>query len=328
MRAVVYRGSGGRDVIAIEEVREPRPGTDEALVAVAFAGINRADILERMGRYPAARADKPIPGLEFSGIVRELGSAGGPIAVGDRVCGLVTGGAQAEFVSANVATLVRVPQGVSLRDAAALPEAYQTAYDALFARARFAMGESVLIHAVGGAVGLAAVALAKRAGGFTIGTSRTPAKLERAKGCGLDVAIAYDDHWSAAVRTATQGRGVDCILDFIGAAAFEANLAVLATGGRIVHIGTLGGVQAPFSIATLMVKRATLVGTMLRTRPLDEKVALTRDFARLMPAFARGELRAVVDRVVTLAEVAEAHRATEASENFGKIVLAVDPSLE
>jgi len=329
MRAAHYHGAGGLEVIALDELPIPAPGHDEALVAVAYAGLNRADLLERMGRYPSPGGPGAIPGMEFSGVVRTVGASVRDLLPGARVCGLTGFGAQAEFVSVPALTLIPVPDALSLRDAAAVPEAFTTAYDALFNQARFALGETVLVHAVGSSVGLAAIALAKASGGFVVGTSRSTQKLERARAHGLDAAVTFDAAWSDGVRTAAGPRGVDCVLDFIGAPALAANLRVLALGGRIVEIGTLAGAKGDIDLGALMGKRATLVGTMLRSRPLDEKIALAKAFAtHLMPLFARGALRAEVDRVVPLADLAEAHRAMEANENFGKILLAVTPGLD
>jgi putative PIG3 family NAD(P)H quinone oxidoreductase len=326
MRAVTYEGAGDPGVIRIAEVAAPQPGSDDAQVAVAYAGLNRADILERKGHYPSPLGPGAIPGLEFSGIVRAIGANVKAVAVGDRVCGLVPGGAHAELLVTNAQTLAPVPAGLSLEAAAALPEAFLTAHDALFARGNFALGQTVLIHAVGSSVGLAAIALAHDAGGTTIGTSRTPEKLERAMGHGLDTAIVLDDAWPERVRAATGGRGVDLVLDFIGAPILEANIGLLVTGGRIVHIGTLGGNKGTFALGPLMAKRASMIGTVLRSRPLDERIALARVFAtRLSPLFARGALRPEIDRVVPLERVAEAHQAMEDNANFGKILIAINP---
>jgi NADPH2:quinone reductase len=327
MRAIAYEGAGGTEIIRVREVPKPEPGSEDALVAVAYAGLNRADLLERMGFYPSPLGPGATPGLEFAGIVSAVGTNVKNVRAGDRVFGLVPGAAHAEFVVANALTLAPVPEGLSLESAAALPEAFMTAHDALFARGAFALGQTVLIHAVGSSVGLAAIALAKRAGGTTIGTSRTPAKLERAAQHGLDTAIPLDDSWPAHVNEATRGRGVDLVLDFIGAPILEKNVAVLCTGGRIVQIGTLGGVQASLALGPFMHKRATLTGTVLRSRPLDERIALTRLFTtRLVPLFASGALRAEIDRTFALEHTADAHRRMEANENFGKIVLAIDPA--
>ena len=326
MRAATYTGKGGLEVIALrDDVPHPEVGTDDALVAVAFAGLNRADVLERQGHYPMPQQALTIPGIEFSGIVRETGSRVTNVFAGDRVCGLVQSGAHAELVAMQALTLAKVPDGVSLRDAAAIPEAFMTAHDALFTRAQFALGETALVHAVGSSVGLAAVALAKRAGGIAIGTSRSAEKLERAKAAhGLDFGFVLDDGWRGRVLAATGARGVDVILDFVGASMLEGNLAVLASRGRIVQIGTMGGAQASLHLGMLMAKRAELHGTVLRTRPLEEKIAIAKHFARaLLPLFAGGSLRADVDRVFPLAELGAAHEYMESNANFGKIVIEI-----
>jgi len=327
MRAILYEGAGGPEVIAIREVPTPEPGSDDAQVQVAYVGLNRADTLERKGHYPSPLGKGALPGLEFSGVVSKIGANVKSVKPGDRVFGLVPGAAHAEYLITQALTLSLVPEGVSLEAAAALPEAYMTAFDALYARGLFSLGQTVLVHAVGSSVGLAAIALVKNGGGTSIGLSRTPDKLERAKPHGLDVAILLEDGWPERVLEATRKRGVDVVLDFIGAPVLDQNVSVLVTGGRIVQIGTLGGYKASFAMNGLMAKRATIVGTMLRSRPLDERIALARAFTlQLGPLFARGALRAEIDRVVPFDQMAEAHRAMEANENFGKIVIAVNPA--
>ena len=326
MRAATYDGKGGVEVIVVrDDVPDPEIGTDDALVEVAFAGLNRADVLERQGNYPSPRSGPSvIPGMEFSGVVRATGSRVTNVFEGDRVCGLVAAGAHAQLVATNALSLSKVPEGLSMRDAAAIPEAFITAHDALFTRGGFALGETVLVHAVGSSVGLASVSLAKRAGGVTIGTSRTAEKLERAKESGLDVGVLLDDGWRGRVQAATNARGPDVILDFVGAPMLEGNLAVLAGGGRIVQIGTMGGTHASFHLGILLMKRAALHGTVLRSRPIDEKIALAKHFEQaLLPLFARGELRAEVDRVFPIDELRAAHEYMESNANFGKIVIAI-----
>ncbi len=323
MRAIAYDGSGDATVIGLEDVAEPAMGTGDALVEVAYAGLNRADILERMGRYPRPKDAPQIPGIEYSGIVRAVGSGVNGVAPGDRVCGLVSGGAHAELLATNAMTLARVPDGVSLRDAAAIPEAFITAHDALVTCADLALGDNVVVHAVGSSVGLAAVALVKRGGGISIGTSRTQEKLERARAHGLDHGILLDDGWGDRVHAITS-LGADVILDFVGAPILDANLAALAPRGRIVQIGTLGGTHARISLGILMQKRATVRGTALRTRALDERIALAKHFSRaLLPLFARGDLRAEIDSTFPLADMRGAHEHMEQNRNFGKIVIEV-----
>jgi NADPH2:quinone reductase len=324
VRAVVYEGTGDRDVIVVRDVAEPTVGTDDALVAVAFAGLNRADVLERQGRYPGPHRAVNIPGIEFSGVVRSVGPGVRNVTAGDRVCGLVAAGAHAELVATPATTLAKVPDGVTLRDAAAIPEAFITAHDALFSRGDFQMGQSALVHAVGSSVGLAAVGLIKRAGGVAIGTSRTLDKLARAKEHGLDIGFLLDDTWLGRVQAATNARGADVILDFVGAPMLERNLTALAQGGRIVQIGTMGGAQATFNLGPLMAKRAALHGTMLRLRSVAEKTLLAQHFERaLLPLFARGELRSEIDRLYALEDVREAHERMESDANFGKILLEI-----
>ncbi len=327
MRAATYTGAGGVEVIRVrDDVPEPVVGTDDVLVEVAYAGLNRADILERLGRYPVPPARIAIPGIEYAGVVRALGARVTALAVGDRVCGLVGAGAHATLLATNALAVSRIPAGVSMRDAAAIPEAFITAHDALFTRGSFALGERALVHAVGSSVGLAAVALAKRAGGFVYATSRTPAKLEAARAHGLDDAFVLEDGWVPKVRAATHGVGVDVVLDFIGAGMFDANLSALAYRGRIVQIGTMGGAQATFNLGPMMAKRAELHATMLRSRALDEKIALAKHFERdLLPLFASGALRATIDAEFALDDLAAAHEHMEANKNFGKIVIAVSP---
>ncbi len=327
MRAATYTGAGGIDVIALrDDVREPEMGPGDVVVAIAYAGLNRADVLERRGLYPTANRDVAIPGLEFAGTVAAVGARVTNVAVGDRVCGLVTAGAHAERVATNALALAKVPDGMPLATAAAIPEAFVTAHDALFARGRFALGEVAVIHAVGSGVGLAALALVKRAGGIAFGTSRTSDKLERARALGLDDGFLLDEGWVGRVQAASRGRGADVILDFVGAPLLAANLAALASRGRIVQIGTMGGAQGSLNLGVLLVKRAELHGTVLRSRAIDEKIALTRGLEReLLPLFARGDLATTIDRTFPLAALAEAHEHMEADRNFGKILIAVAP---
>jgi len=325
MRGATYVGTGGIDVIELrDDLAEPELGSDDALIEVAYAGLNRADVLERRGGYAMPKSDVVVPGIEFSGTVRAIGARVTSVAVGDRVCGLVATGAHAERVATNALTLSTIPTGVDLASAAAIVESFTTAHDALFARGRFALGEIALVHAVGSSVGLAAVALVKASGGLAIGTSRTPEKLDRAKAHGLDYGFVLDDNWVGRVHAATNARGADVILDFVGAPMLGPNLAVVAARGRIVQIGTMGGAQGSLNLGILLVKRAEIHGTVLRSRALDEKIALAKRFEReLLPLFARGDLRAEVDRVFPLAQVRDAHEYMERDANFGKILIAI-----
>jgi NADPH:quinone reductase-like Zn-dependent oxidoreductase len=244
---------------------------------------------------------------------------------GDRVMGILGGGGYAEFVVAQERTAVRVPAGVSTEDAGAIPEVFMTAFDALFRQMNLSEGETVLIHAVGSGVGTAAVQLTQAAGVRAIGTSRTREKVERALEMGLDVGILADGSWPEKVMKASGGNGVDVILDLVGGAYLEGNLQVLAEGGRQVVVGVPSGSVGPMDLRLLMRKRALLKGTVLRARPLEEKITLARDFEhRVCPLFAARRVRPIVDRTLRPEEASEAHRLLEANQTFGKLLLVWD----
>ncbi|HEX6587807.1 MAG TPA: NAD(P)H-quinone oxidoreductase [Longimicrobiales bacterium] len=323
MKVVVIDSFGGPEVLRVADRPAPEPGAREVLVRVAAAGVNRADLLQRRGHYPAppgVAAD--VPGLEFAGVVDATGDGVTRWRVGDRVMGLLGGGAYAELVVAHEDEIVRVPEGMALVDAGAVPEAFITAHDALFTRLGVRARERVLIHAVGSGVGTAALQLALAAGARVIGTSRTADKLERARCLGLDAGIHGGAHWPDDVMEATGTAGVDAIVDLVGAAYFDGNLRVLAPLGRIVLVGTPSGVKAELDLGRVMRTRATIVGTVLRARAHAEKVDATRAFERdVMPLLASGRVRPIVDRVFPLARAADAHRYVEANASFGKVVL-------
>lgn len=326
MRAVVYTKPGDLDIIEVRDVPDPAPGSDDIVVEVAYAGLNRANVLQRQGRYGAFPTDRPmIPGMEYAGTVAATGAQVTSLHKGDRVFGLVVEGAQAQRLVAPAATACRIPDGLSFAKAGAVPESFMTAWDAL-QRAGLAMGATVIVHAVGSSVGLAALALVKRAGGQVVGTLRTPDKLERAQALGLDRAVLFDDDWPTVAHEMSAGRGADIILDFVGLTNFERNVAALAPRGRIVQIGTLGGPKGTIALGSFMSKCGSYLGTMLRLRPLHEKVALARDFAHhVVPSLGSGDLAIVVDRVFDLDHVRDAQQYMEENRNFGKIVLAVTP---
>ena len=266
-----------------------------------------------------------IPGMEYAGTVAAVGDRVTTLDKGDRVFGLVVEGAQAQRLVAPAATACRVPDSLDFAKAGAVPEAFMTAWDAL-TRAGLTMGDTVIVHAIGSSVGLAALALVKRAGGQVMGTSRTPDKLERAQALGLDRAVLFDDDWPAVAHEMSAGRGADIVLDFVGLTTFERNVAALAPRGRIVQIGTLGGPKGTIALGPFMAKCGSYLGTMLRMRPLHEKVALARDFAHhVVPSLGSGDLPIIVDREFTLDDIRDAQRYMEDNRNFGKIVLAVTP---
>jgi NADPH2:quinone reductase len=324
MRAVVITEPGDPDVLAVREVPRPAPGPEEVLVRVHASGINRADLLQRRGRYPAPPGwPEDIPGLEFAGVVEEAGQACRSFGVGDRVMGVIGGGGYAEYVAVHERTAVRVPDLLTWEAAGAVPEVFMTAFDALFLQMGLAAGETLLIHAVGSGVGTAAVQLARAAGVRTIGTSRTPEKLERATALGMDVGVVGDEEWPARVAEATSGHGVDVVLDLVGAPYIAGNLQALATRGRWIVVGVSGGTTGEMDLRRLMAKRASVTGTVLRARPLEEKIVLARAFeARVCSQLEERTVEPVVDRVYTPDAAAEAHRHMEANRNFGKIVVA------
>jgi NADPH2:quinone reductase len=324
-KAVVIRGAGEADVLEVVDVEQPVAGAGEVVVEIAAAGLNRADCLQRRGVYPAPAGSPPdIPGLEFSGVIAERGAGATRFAVGERVMGIAGGGAMATHIAVHERTLVPVPPSLDLERAAAVPEVFMTAYDALVLQAGMAIGDDVLIHAVGSGIGTAAIQLVARTGARSIGTSRDEGKLDRCRALGMNEGILIDGErrFAEGVRALTGGQGAAIILDSIGAAYLEENVRALAVGGRLVVIGLLGGVSAPLPLGLLLARRARVIGTVLRSRPLEEKAELAQAFtAHVLPLFADGRLVPVVDSVMPMDEVREAHRRMEKNETFGKIVL-------
>lgn len=324
MRAVRVPEPGGPDVLQLAEVPRPEPGPGQIRVRVRAAGVNRADLLQRRGLYPAPPGwPEDVPGLEFAGEVEALGENAREWRPGDRVMGIVGGGGYAEYVVVHEREAIPVPEALSWEEAGAVPEVFVTAHDALFTRGRLAMGETVLVHAVGSGVGTAALQLAKAAGATVLGTSRTASKLDRAAELGLDVAIlAGAEDFADAALDATGGRGADLVLDLVGGAYLPRNLASLAPLGRIVVVGLTSGAFGEIDLGVVLRKRLTMVGTSLRTRPLEEKIVAAQAFTRqVLPLLADGRIRPIVDTTVDMADAPRAHRRMEANQNFGKIVL-------
>jgi NADPH2:quinone reductase len=324
MRAVAITRAGGPEVLEIRDTPMPEPAAGEILVRVHAAGINRADILQRMGQYPAPPGSTAnVPGLEYAGEVAALGTGAAAWKVGDRVMGLVPGGGYAEFLTVHETLALRVPPAWSFEQAAAVPEAFITAHDALVRQMRLRAGERVLIQAVGSGVGTAALQLAKAYHARTFGTSRRAEKLERARALGLDVSIdSSREDFVEVIRRETGGAGVDVVLDLVGGPVLAGNLQALARGGRMIVVGLSGGRSAPIDLGAVLSKRLTIVGTVMRARTLEEKIAVTSDFAReVLPLLEAGMIRPVVERSYTLDQAAEAHRRLESDEVFGKLVL-------
>jgi putative PIG3 family NAD(P)H quinone oxidoreductase len=328
MRAVVITRPGGPEVLAVEERPEPRPEPGEVLVRVRAAALNRADLLQRRGGYPAPPgAPSDVPGLEFAGEVADPGAAAGEWSAGDRVFGIVGGGAQAEYVRVHAGLLARVPPELDWTGAGASPEAFITAFDALVTLGELRAGERVLVQAVGSGVGLAAVQVARAVGATVYGTSRTADKVERARPLGLDDGAALPAGPAALaehVRAWTGGRGVHVVLDLVGGAYVPAGLAALAERGRLILVGLVAGRRAEVDLGTVLSRRLTLRGTVLRGRSIAEKVAATRLFAtQVVPLLADGRLRPVVDSTFPLDDVRRAHERLESNATFGKVVLKI-----
>ena len=329
MQAVTIVTHGGVEGLEVRQVPDPpRPTADRLRVRVHAAALNRADILQRLGRYPAPPGFPPnIPGLEFAGEVDEVGEEVQAWQKGQRVFGLTGGGAQAEYVTVPENTVTEIPANLNWTEAAAVPEVFITAHDALFTQAKLKMGERVLIHAAGSGVGTAAIQLAHAAGATVYGTSRTAGKLRKARLLGLDESIEVGnnpDKFAEAVREWTSGAGVHVILDLVGAAYLKANLESLATKGRVMFVGHTSGAKAELDLSTVMGKRARLTGTFLRARATEEKALATSLFAaQVVPLLARRVVRPIVDSVYSIDEVRAAHERLESNESFGKVVLTI-----
>ena len=322
MKAVYISAFGGPENLEIREVPDPpRPGPGQALVRVRAAGLNRADLLQRRGLYPPPKGYSPnIPGLEFAGEVLE--TAGREVQVGDRVFGISAGQAQAEMLLSDYRLLVKIPENLSLTEAAAVPEAFITAHDACFAQGRLTVRETLLVHAVGSGVGLAAVQLARAVGARTVGTSRTADKLERAAKLGLDEGILTPGGVFAEEFIANNPDGADVILDLVGGAYFAENLQCLATKGRLLLVGLVAGRQAEFDLGAALTRRLTIIGTVLRSRPADEKAEATERFAReVVPLIKSRSVVPIVDRVFDHSEIRAAHEYLESNQSFGKVVI-------
>ena len=327
MRAVVLRDKGGPEVLGIEEVPDPLPGPEELLVDVAATALNRADLLQRRGLYPGPPMAQEIPGMEFAGRVAAVGDRVAGWSVGDPVMGIVGGGAYAQRLVIHERQVLPVPTSLALGDAAAIPEVFLTAFDALVVQGGLTSGRWALVHAGASGVGTAAIQIGRALGARTIVTT-SAGKVAACRDLGADVVVDYraEDFLDAA-RRATGRRGVDVVLDVVGGEYTERNLDALATKGRIIQVGVMGEGSATVPLGKLLAKRAAIVGTVLRARPLEEKIALTRQVAaELLPRFDDGSLRPVIDSRYPLEQIADAHRYMETNANVGKIVIDVGPS--
>jgi NADPH:quinone reductase len=325
MRALVIQEGGG---LAIEDRPVPQPGPDQVLVRVHGAGINRADLLQRAGRYPAPPGVPPdIPGLEFAGVVEAVGPGVASPCQGDPVMGIVAGGGQAEYLVTEASHCARVPETLDLVEAGGIPEAFITAHDAMVVQGELMTGQRVLVHAIGSGVGTAALQLAKCLGADVAGTSRSKDKLERAAELGLDHPIlapsGFDPAVMASEITAASGP-IDVTVDLLGGPYLGVDVAAAALKGRIVVVGLIAGRSAELDMGALLAKRLVVRGTVLRSRPSAEKADATHLFeGQVVPLIGRGAIRPVIDAVVPFAEPERAYELVEQDRTFGKVVLDV-----
>ncbi len=326
MRAITVTGPGGPDVLVLAEVPDPVPGPGEVLIDVAASGVNHADLLQRQGRYPPPPGAPPYPGLECSGRIAAAGDGVTGWRAGDEVCALLAGGGYAERVAVPAAQVLPLPDGVSLRDAAALPEAACTVWSNVVSLAGLRPGETLLVHGGASGIGTLAIQLGRALGARVACTAGSQAKLDRCRQLGADLAVSYrDQDFVAAVGEFTGGRGADVILDIIGAAYLGRNIAALAPDGRLVVIGLQGGARAEIDLGALLRKRASVHATSLRARPAGQKARIVEDVREgLWPLIGAGRVRPVIEAVLPLAAAADAHRLLEAGAHVGKVLLAPD----
>ena len=324
MRAVVLRSHGGPEVLTIESVPDPEPGPEEVLVDVVATALNRADLLQRMGHYPGPPMAHEIPGLEFSGRVAASGSRAALWEPGDPVMGIVGGGGYAERIAVHERQVMAVPASVPVADAAAIPEVFLTAWDALVVQGGLTSGRWALVHAGASGVGTAGIQVAK-AIGARVAVTCSSGKVAICRSLGADLVLERSPHdWLGELRSYVAA-GVDVVLDVVGGDEVDRSIDALAVKGRIVQVGMMGG-RSLADLGKLMGKRASVIGTVLRARPLEEKIALSRRFAaEMLPLFDTGALRPVIDSRFPLDAVAEAHARMESNANAGKILLDVRP---
>lgn len=326
MRAVLIQEPGGPEVLRLGEVSDPAPSPGEILVRVRATALNRADLLQRRGLYPPPPGVHPrIPGLEFAGRVESAGAGVTEFQADQRVMGLLPGAGYAEKVVTPARLALPVPDHLSFQEAAGIPEVFLTAFDALQLQGGLGPGQTLLLHGAGSGVGTAALQLCRLTGATSIGTSRSRVKLDRCLELGLDHAILTQrEDFREAVLELTGGKGVDLILDMVGAPYLEQNLSCLAPRGLLILIGLLGGPSGSVDLSRILKQSLRIRGTVLRPRPVEEKIRLSQEFrSRILPFFETGLLAPIIDRVFPLEEAAAAHTWMERNRNFGKIVLAV-----
>jgi len=323
MRAITIPTPGDADALVLDEVSTPAVVAGEVLVQVAAAGVNRADLMQRQGFYPPPPGASAYPGLEVSGTISVLGDGESGWAVGDQVCALLSGGGYAEQVAVPVAQLLPVPAGVSLVEAAALPEVVSTVWSNVFMTANLQPGQTVLIHGGASGIGTMAIQLARAVGARVAVTAGTGTKLEACRELGAEILINYrDQDFVEVLKDATQGAGADVILDNVGAKYLGRNVGALAVNGRLVIIGLQGGARAELDINAVLRKCAAIIATSLRGRPPTEKAAIVAAVREhVWPLLESGQVRPIVHRTFPLAQAADAHRELEDGANIGKVLL-------
>lgn len=327
MKAVLLDGFGGPEVLKIAETHKPTPSEGQVLIKVAATSINRPDIVQREGNYPPPKGDSEIPGLEVAGIIEEAGPGVTAYKCGDRVMSLVGGGGYAQYAVAYAGHLIPIPETMSFESAACVCESYITAFLNIFMIGGFKDGQVVLAHGGGGGVNTAAIQLCRKlAPNGRILVTASAGKIERVRQLGVDLVINYqEEDFAEVVRAFTGKKGADVILDHIGANYLAPNMKALAVGGTLVIIGIMSGAKAELNLALMMVKRQRIIGSVLRSRSVQEKQEIVAQFTRtVMPGFSDGSIEPVIYRTYPLDDVAEAHRTMEQSKHFGKIVLTLD----
>ena len=325
MIAIEIEQPGGPEVLRPVQRPTPKPGHEEVLVRVQAAGVNRPDVMQRLGKYPPPPGASDIPGLEIAGAIASLGEGVTTLGVGDRVCALVSGGGYAEFCAAPAVQCLRIPGPLDVVTAAAIPETFFTVWTNLFQRGGLRDRERVLVHGGTSGIGTTAIQLAHAFGATVFATAGSAEKCAACRSLGAAVAVNYkEEDFVEAIRRETGGAGVDLILDIVGGDYVARNIDCLAMNGRLVQIGTQGGPRVSLSLTPILQRRLTITGSTLRARTVEEKGAIARDVERhVWPLLAAGQVAPVIDRTYPLAEAAEAHRRLESSQHIGKIVLTV-----
>ena len=325
MEAIVRTGDGGPEVLQLNEVPSPQPTATQLLVDVHATALNRADLIQRRGGYPPPPGESEILGLEIAGTVLAMGSAVKGITKGDRVFGLVGGGGYAAQAVIDYRMAMPIPDEWSFEQAAAVPEVFFTANENIFALGELSAGETILIHAGGSGVGSAGIQISRHAGANVFVTAGTSEKIDKCKALGAREGINYKTtDFVAEIERLTDGRGVDVVLDFIGAPYLERNLSILKTKGRLLQVGLIGGATTEINLGVVIRNRLKVIGSVMRPQSIDEKIKITQRFVdRWLPELKRGALQPVIDTVFPLVEAQQAHAYMEANHNFGKILLKV-----